>query len=167
MTDHELQQALLDRLAREPHAPEPRRRSFLDTTMTLLCIGLGLAILWLIAEPYIRPQAAPQAAPTPYPTAYQPASAPQAAPQIIYRDAPAEGPQATAGAVIVVTPTFATGCYDGIAYINGVATNGACAGAAYAPEEATATVELRAATAVPPDPTYLQTIKDQQPHKIR
>ncbi len=160
MTDRELRQALLDRLNREP-----RRRTFLDTAMTLLCIGLGLAILWLIAEPYIRPQPTPHAAPTSYPSMppYAPASAPPAAPQ----EAPTALPQATVGAVIVVTPTFATGCHDGLYYVNGSVTNESCTSGAFAPEEATATVELAAATAVPPDPTYLQTIKDQQPHKIR
>lgn len=176
LSDRELRRLYLKRFGRPPalaEAQPPRRRlSLLDIFMYGFIIVLGSVALWVVFAPPTPTQPTPHAAPTPYPTApsYQPASVPQAAPQIIYRDAPAAlpvAPQATAGAVVVVTPTYPTGCHDGVAYVNGVTTNGSCAGAAYAPEEATVTVEPMAATAVPPDPAYLQTIKDQQPHKIR
>lgn len=176
MTDREFRDELLRRLDRES-APQshPRRVSGWEKVMYIVLIVMCLGVLWnVVIAPVLFAPAASQPTPQPltaYPSAplSQPASVPQAQPQIIYveREPAATAlPQATTGAVIVVTPTF-DGCHDGQSYINGVATNGGCTGGAYAPEAATATPEMVAATAVPLDPTYRQTLEDQQPHKIR
>lgn len=101
----------------------------------------------------------PSARPTPLP--YQPAQQYQQAP-------PTDAPQATAGAIVVVTPTYSTGCHDGVSYVDGVPANGTCAGAAFV-GEATAepTATISPATAVPPDAVYKSTLEQQAPHCIR
>lgn len=178
MTDHELQQALLERLSREPAAPEPRRLGLMDRLMYLVCFLLAGLLLWgFVLAPLaervglIVPISATQppattALPTlpPRPTTppYQapPAAAPQEAAPVI---APAP--------VIVVTPTYSTGCHDGVSYVDGVPVNGTCAGAAFAPELPTETAAptptIAPATAVPPDPTYMDALQKQAPHNIR
>lgn len=185
LSDQELRRAYRERFGRSPSLvdvqPQPRRLGALDILMYLVCFVLAAVLLWalvlaplaervgLVAPVQTQTITAP---PTAYPTlpVYQPASIPQAPPQIIYRDAPtalSAAPQATAGAVIVVTPTFATGCHDGVAYINGVPTNGGCAGGLYAPEEATATVEMKAATTYPMRQDYKDAVSAQALHCIR
>lgn len=111
--------------------------------------------------------------PQPPPATALPAVRPTMAPAQQYQAPPAPPQEeiAPAAPVIVVTPTYSTGCHDGVSYIDGIPTNGTCAGAAFVGEAATETdlptPTIAPATAVPPDPTYMDALRKQAPHCIR
>lgn len=183
LTNRELRRLYQERFARGP-VSEQSRHGAGWWFWTILSTLFVLAFLFVVAVEFILPMVRPEgiviqslaqrtpAATTlptlpPRPTTppYQPP--PPAAPQEV---APVIAP-APPAPVIVVTPTYSTGCHDGVSYVDGVATNGTCAGAAFAGELPTATPEPTAtiapATAVPPDAVYLETIRNQAPHCIR
>ena len=176
MTDRELLNELMKRMDRETTPPQPTsqrpRLGLMDKLMYLVCFVLAAVLLWalliapllervgLIAPPVQAATALPSVRPTMAPA--QQYQAPPAPPQEVI---------APAAPVIVVTPTYSTGCHEGAPYVDGIPTNGTCAGAAFVGEAATETAlptpTIAPATAVPPDAVYLETIRNQAPHCIR
>lgn len=161
-------QRKIDQEVRAMPTPPPKEsglfRLFMAAAIVAVVVAVSLAGFNFFAPALLGTQAAPQvtALPTlpPRPTTppYQPVQ------QLVAP--PTAAPQATTGAVIVVTPTYGTGCHEGVSYVDGVAVNGVCAGAAFAPELPTATVQVFA-TAVPPDAVYMDALRKQAPHCIR
>lgn len=164
------------RAATQQPIPQRSRLGLMDRLMYLVCFVLAGVLLWviliapiaermgLIAPAQGAPQPTATAAPRPTTPPYQPAQQYQAPP--VQEAAPPTAVPATAGPLIVVTPTFQTGCHDGVPYVDGVPTNGGCGGGGYAPEVPTATVQVWA-TSVPPDDHYKDVIRQQAPHCIR
>lgn len=150
-----------------PAPPKESRlfRLFMAAAVVAVVVAVSLAGLNFFAPVLVG---APAQAATAQPTlpTNQPVGQPAAPPQEIPTAVPA-----TPAPVIVVTPTFSTGCHEGVSYVDGVAVNGGCAGGAFAPEQPTETAAppptFMPATAVPPDPVYMDALREQSPHCIR